>query len=258
MSEREQDGRQAIDRALALFEAIVLDSGGTPASEIAAALGIAASTARRYLASFAKRGLIMRIARGRYTGSDRLRMLAAKANPHARLIEIARPVLRRLARQFHCTAHLGLFENDMVTYLVKEGGHGVFTREHNQLEAYCTGIGKALLAQLPAPDLEAYLDGLFVALTEKTITDPNELRRILQQVRSDGHAIDDREMADDLFCIAVPLLLHRQELFAISVSGSPHQFVGDRIANVSGVLQSRADQIANSFLHCGARASVAP
>lgn len=258
MSAGENDGKQAIDRALVLFEAIILDNGTRPATAIAAELGLAPSTARRYVAALASRRLIVRIARGRYTGGDRLRLLAARANPHARLIESARPVLRRLARQFQCTAHLGMFENDMVTYLVKEGGHGVFTREHNQLEAYCTGIGKALLAQLPEPELAAYLGSPLVRLTEKTITDAGALQRALRGVQRDDFAIDDGEMADDLFCIAVPLQLHLEDLFAISISGHPVQFQRHRVAAISRVLQSKAEQIAESFLGRSAHAGVAP
>lgn len=72
-----------------------------------------------------------------------------------------------------------MLENDMVTYLVREGAEArtIFSEENKQLEAYCSGIGRMLLASLPEPDREAYLaEGPFVALTERTITDPAELR----------------------------------------------------------------------------------
>lgn len=166
----------------------------------------------------------MRVDRGRYAGGERLKILAARISPHARLIEIARPVLRRLARQLGATAHLGMFENDMVTYLVKEGGHNVFTREHGQLEAYCTGIGKALLAQLPEQAVQAYLRTPLVRLTPQTIVDPDVLRRALVEARIRKFALDDREMEDDLCCVAVPLSLNGDIAFAISVAGPPAQF----------------------------------
>jgi DNA-binding IclR family transcriptional regulator len=240
------DGAQSADRALALLDAIAMDAGATPATTIAAGLGLAPSTARRLFALLLRRRLIMRVARGRYVGGDRLRLLATRASPHARLIEIARPVLRRLARQLGATAHLGAFESDMVTYLVKEGGQSVFTRELGQLEAYCTGIGKALLAQLPAEQVDAYLAAPLVRLTPHTITDPSSLCEALDEARARGFALDDREMQDDLCCVAVPLTLADGGTFAISVAGRPDRFGPAHAPAVARMLQSRAHAIAAS------------
>jgi DNA-binding IclR family transcriptional regulator len=137
-----------------------------------------------------------------------LAALRVHADPMAILVDAARPLLRRLARETRATAHLGVFENDMISYVVKEHGGGarLFTREGGQLEAYCSAIGKVLLAHLPDEEREAYLaSGPFVALTSRTITDPAVIRETLSQVRSRGFAIDDREIADDLSCVAVPI-----------------------------------------------------
>lgn len=96
----------------------------------------------------------------------------------------------------------------MVTYLVKEHGGGppVLTREMIQLEAYCSGIGKVLLAHLDDAARDAYLAaGPFVALTGKTTTDPDALRTVLGRIRAQGYAVDDAELEDDLYCLAVPV-----------------------------------------------------
>jgi IclR family transcriptional regulator, acetate operon repressor len=252
------EGSQSAERAIALLDAVAFDAGAQPVTEIASQLGLAPSTARRLLAVLVRRGLIMRISRGRYIGGERLRLLAAKANPHARIAEITRPVLRRLARQYRCTAHLGMFENEMVTYLVKEGTQTVFTREHNQLEAYCTGIGKALLAQLPTEELNAYLAQPLVPLTATTITDADILREALINVRTSGYAVDNREMADDLFCIAVPLDLGLRNHFAISISGHPAIFGDQRTISATRVLMTRAQSISDAFSRVGGGAGIAP
>ena len=72
-----------------------------------------------------------------------------------------------LAKRTGLTVHLGVFEGDMVTYLVKAAGvTDVLTQEGMQLEAYCSGIGKVLLAFLPLDEREQYLaGGPFVRLT---------------------------------------------------------------------------------------------
>lgn len=216
-----EKGTQALDRGFALFTAVIRDDGLTPAAVLADALGFAPSSARRTLAALERTGLVVRIARGRYAGTDRLAALAARIDPYRRLIEAARPRLRRLVGAQRATTHLGVFDGDMVTYLVKEGMAGVFTRERGQLEAYCTGIGKALLAQLAPERLDAYLRGSFVRLTAQTFADPEALRTEIARTAVRGYAIDDREMADDIACVAVPVEVAGKAVAAISISGDP-------------------------------------
>lgn len=247
MSDTILQGAQSAARTLALLEAVTLDGGHTPASELVARAGLAPATGRRLLALLVERELIMRIARGRYAGGERLRLLAARVSPHARLIEIARPMLRRLAQAEGATAYLGVFEGEMVTYLIKEGAQTGFTREQMQLEAYCTGIGKVLLAQLVGDRLDAYLAAPLVPLTVHTITDPIRLRTELAATRARGYAIDDREMADDLGCVAVPLHRLRGSDYAISLSGSPARFNPDNAPDIAARLQHTARQISEQL-----------
>jgi IclR family transcriptional regulator, acetate operon repressor len=101
-----------------------------------------------------------------------------------------------------------------------------------QLEAYCSGIGKVLLAHLPKAACEDYLAaGPFVALTSRTIVDPDLLRAELANVRHQGFAVDNHEVAEDLRCIAVPLRRPDGEVVAaVSVSqlGDGHQKYQDK------------------------------
>jgi len=93
-----------------------------------------------------------------------------------------------------------------VTYVVREGGTDLFTVEQMQLEAYCSAIGKILLAALPDAGLAAHRDqGPFVALTPNTITHPALLGQELLGVRDSWVAHDRHEVRSDLYCIAVPL-----------------------------------------------------
>jgi DNA-binding IclR family transcriptional regulator len=242
-------GSQSAARTLALLEAVTLDGGRTPAAELILRAGLAPATGRRLLALLVERELLMRVARGRYAGGDRLRQLAARVSPHARLIEIARPILRRLAQAERATAYLGVFEGEMVTYLVKEGAQTGFTREQMQLEAYCTGIGKTLLAQLVDERLTAYLAAPLVPITDRTITEPAILRAELAATRVRGYAIDDREMADDIGCIAVPLQQLRGSDYAISLSGSPARFHPGRAPDIAARLQRTAEEISRRLGH---------
>jgi IclR family acetate operon transcriptional repressor len=138
-----------------------------------------------------------------------LTAMARGIDEHRLLARVSRPVLAILSRKLRRTAHLGVLEDGMVTYLAKvaHGPAAAFTREDMQLEAYCSGIGKVLLARLSPAEREAYLgEGPFVALTQNTIVDPAELAEHLNQVRAQNYARDDAEVFEDLRCVAVPIL----------------------------------------------------
>jgi IclR family transcriptional regulator, acetate operon repressor len=233
----ETSGAAAIDKALSLLALVARDQGRTPLAELAAHASLAPSTARRMIAALMRRGLVARAGRGRFAAGFTLSRLAALADTRRLLAHATRGPLRALAVETGATAHLGVLENDMVTYLVKErapGAADLFTREGGQLEAYCSGVGKVLLAALTPADLDGYLSGgPFVALTERTRTAPADLRAVLQDVRARGHAIDEGEIAAGLYCIAAPLIARDgATVAAISLSGD------------AGLLSRRAELIA--------------
>lgn len=210
-------GTAAFERGLLLFDRIVRDEGRTPLSGLAPTMGLPESTARRLAGALERQGLVARVGRGRYAAGKKLAALGALADPHIVLARASRPLLRRLARQSKATVHLGILEAEMVTYLVKEYGGGVriFTREGSQLEGYCTAIGKMLLASLDDAEREAYLGSApFVALTDRTVTEPDEIRAMLARVRAQGFATEDGEIADGLRCLALPVTSSAGEVVA--------------------------------------------
>jgi DNA-binding IclR family transcriptional regulator len=135
----------------------------------------------------------------------------------------------------------------MVTYIVREGVDTttIFSQENKQLEAYCSGIGKVLLAGLPDAEREDYLaTGPFIALTRHTITDPATLRRELQSVAAAGFARDSEEAAEGIHCLALPVRSPMGEIIAalsLSRAGRPPD-EGDDLCMLKGVrdeLESR-------------------
>jgi IclR family acetate operon transcriptional repressor len=172
-------GAAAIDKALSLFLALADDGGATPLSVLARKAGIPTSTSHRIVGILLRAGVLGRVGRGRYAAGWRLGTLPCTEGMRAALIHAARDAVRTLARDLKVTVHLGVLEGDMVTYLVKEqgGGPDLITSEMSQLEAYCTGIGKVLLANLHNDARDAYLSSApFVPLTSNTIIDPTVLR----------------------------------------------------------------------------------
>lgn len=238
----------SVERSLDLLDRIILDQGRRPAHEIGRQLELKRATVYRMVKTLEEYGQLRACQRGHYVAGRRILHMLASVDRHRVYAELARPLIRKLAKAVGHTIHLGALEGDMTTYLVKEGraDDALLTREDMQLESYCSGIGKVLLAHLPETDQECYLSGgPFVRLTQNTIVDPDELRDHLKSVRASGYAIDDREIAPDLCCLAVPIVQpDRCVTLALSVSSIDQgKFEKSRDALLRKLTQT-AEQIA--------------
>lgn len=212
---------RSLQKALDLLGRIVESGEIHSISDFARQIKMPRSTAYRIAATLERSGLVTRLRRGYYLPGPSLMRLARPDSIPRVLQAIGRPIVKRLATDTGCTAHVGIFENGMVTYLLKAGraAKTIFTREGTQLEAYCTGIGKVLLAALPVPVREEYLrNGPFIQLTANTLTDPQKLRSALTVVADRGYAEDNAEMDSDLRCLAVPVRLGGDVIAALSIS----------------------------------------
>lgn len=212
-----------LGKGLRLLSAIVADEGRTSLGAIADSLGLPLATAHRLALALMEEGYLERLQKGYFIPGPVFPVLAS---PRQRAAIVLRGGLARLADRYGAFAHFGVLDEGMVTYLVKEGRGkaGLFTSEQSQLEAYCSGIGKVLLAALPEGDLEVYLaGGPFVALTANTLTDPDLIRAAVDQIRKTGVGYDRCEIREDLFCIAVPVRTRAGETIgAISLTQVGH------------------------------------
>lgn len=195
-------------------------------SALAAAAGLPLSTAHRLLTGLTHAGFIVPVGRGRYVAGPTLRRLARPENDANRiLVQVAAPILASLSRRTRRVCHLGVLEDGMMTYLIKEGDiqDQTLSRQGMQLEAYCTGLGKALLAHLSEAKRNEYLSsGTFVPLTPRTLTTPATLSAEFERIRRNGYALDVQEIVQGLVCIAVPLQLEGRVVAAISLVATRH------------------------------------
>jgi IclR family transcriptional regulator, acetate operon repressor len=209
-------------KAMELLQLIIRDGGRHKLMHLAQDLDIPNATLYRLLATLMDQGLLQPSRKGYFVAGPKMLSLNPFLQPSRIAAELARESLIKLASTTRAIVHMGTFEDDMVTYLVKvgAGNDGLFTREGMQLEAYCTGIGKVLLADLPTEQRERYLaNGPFVALTANTTVDVTTLRGELVRVKERGFAVDNREISADLYCLAVPIPVRDTALsLGISVS----------------------------------------
>ncbi len=227
-----------------MLEAVLTDNGQTSITALARAIGMPISTAHRQVATLGAQGFLAR-QHGRHVAGPRLLALLHRLDEKQIITNAAAPLLDRLAETLSTVVQLGTFENDMVTYRIKTGAgaDGLFTRAGMQLEAYCSAIGKVMLAHMLQPEKDAYLaSGPFVALTAQTIVDPEELREELAAICEQGFAVDDEEVADGLVCIAVPIRTGRGRVVA-ALSASFMDAGPDARANALPILRETARRI---------------
>jgi IclR family acetate operon transcriptional repressor len=193
---------------------------------------------------------------GRYRPGMLLLSLSEAVTAEDLLREVSYPFLREISARLGLTVHIGVLDQGMVTYLAKVDERGrdrLMTKVDSQLEAYCTGLGKVLLAGLPPADFEAFLaEGDLVPLTERTITDPIVLRQEIAAIRSRQYAIDDREIVPDLRCVAVPLRRpDGMTIAALSASDICTRLDTSRQEEVKESLHDAAASIVRKLYPCG-------
>lgn len=223
------DKRTAVDKALSLLTVFRADgSRGVGVSELARRAKLTKSTAFRLLAMLERNGVVER------SGSDyrlgrRLHELGAQvyAPGQGAIREVLTPYLADLYELTHEMVHLAVLHGTDVIYLNKLYGHRPVrspSRVGGSAPAYCTAVGKTLLAFDYAATQESVARGLR-ALTERTIVDPQLLATQLEQVRGTGIAFDDEECVPGLNCVAAPVLgPGGRPVAALSVAGATGRF----------------------------------
>lgn len=200
---------QSVIKAFSMLKSFQRPDEWLSSCELSRRANLPEASGYRLIQTLEQIGAVVRGPRGRYRPGMLLVSLSHNVAIGDLLREASRDITAQLAHQFDLTVHLGLLEEGMVTYIAKvctPTSLSPHTRLGSQLEAYCSGLGKVLLAALPDDQLESFiLDGDLVALTPYTITDRVALRAELRKVRHQGYAMDDREIRIDMRCIAVPV-----------------------------------------------------
>lgn len=240
---------QSVDRAFSLLSHVADSGDGGSLPLMAQRSGLSLATAHRLLATLEKIGAVIRTGPGGYRIGMGVHALTRGSCREDLLITAALPVLRRLAQRSGLTVHVGVLSPDrMVTYIAKHHQPctlSVRTRIGSQLEAYCSALGKVLLAALPADERNAYLaDGPFVSLTANTVVNPVRLAAEFEEVFARGYAVDDCEIYEGLRCVAVPIHdVGNAVLAAVSCSGPTHLVIREQIPETAVLLSEAAEAI---------------
>lgn len=179
----------------------------------------------------------------------RLVRLAHSAWAQSSLAPIARPHVDRLSELTGETVHLAQLDNGHVLYVDKRNASrpiDLFSKVGKVGPAYCTGVGKAMLAWLDDAALDAALRRqAFHRFMPNTLTDPEALRAELARIRTEGIAFDREEHEPGVICIAAPILTEQGRVIgALSVTSSTERSQLADLAAVAPDLRAAAAAIA--------------
>jgi IclR family transcriptional regulator, pca regulon regulatory protein len=171
-------------------------------TEVAEATGLARATARRALITLEHLGYVT--AHGRvFRLTPRVLGLGFPSLSRTTLPDIAAPHLTALSHLLHESTSLAVLTGDDIQYTARVAPSRIMSVNvtvGTRLPAWATSLGRVMLADLPERGLPEP-----ATLTSRTVTDPDELRTVLDRVRLKGYALVDGELEEGLRSIAVPV-----------------------------------------------------
>jgi prepilin-type processing-associated H-X9-DG protein len=180
---------------------------------------------------------------GRYRMTFKVLELGMKKLERFEIRHTAHPMMQELSRAYGETVNLGFWDGHAIVHLDKINSTEILRMDSglgSLAPAYCTGLGKAILAFLPKEEVDAYLETIqFEQLTPNTINSNDALKEALMVIRRKGVAIDNEELSIGLRCVGAPVFDYTgRASFALSISGPTHRMSDERIHAMSETLQA--------------------
>lgn len=247
----------AVSRALDILE-LFLDGDGTlSAPEITRRLQLPRTTVHELVTTLAARSYLVPVPEqpGRYRLGVRTYQLGSRYAEQLDLAAEGQQVARSVAETCGETVHVAVLEDADVIYVAKvDSTHAVrmVSATGRRLPAHCTAVGKMLLASLPSEELDKRLpkEGELAAMTPNSITDPAELRRVLDEVRERGVAAEQRESNPDVSCVAAPVRDRSgQVVAALSISVPMIRWSDERKQELTALAVEGAGRLSERLGH---------
>ena len=142
---------------------------------------------------------------------------------------------------------LGVLDHDRVLIVEKITGHRrmpMLTQVGGQIPAYCSSLGRAILAHSDADVIDVVLAGELPDRTGHTLTDPDAIRREIAAVRDRGYAFDHEEGNAGVSCIGAPIFGPLGEIVAaLSVTGPSPMVRADRFGPAVRMAAAAASRV---------------
>jgi len=243
---------QSLARAMSVLK-IVSENNGMSLTEIAKSSGHPASTVYRVLITLQSHHIVEHdeISQLWRIGLEAFRIGSAFLG-HTSIVEQSRSIMQDVMSQSGETANLAIVDRGEVIFINQvETSEPIraFFRPGTRSPVHASGIGKAILAFLPHPQIENIIDSKsLTAITEKTITDKQSLIEELSTIHGRGWSIDDEEGSMGMRCIAAPIFNSYGEATAgISLSGPSIRVAPEHDSRFGALIKEAAQKITHAI-----------
>lgn len=219
---REPRYSQSLERGLAILGCFTPERPVLGIADIADELGMSRSTTHRYVITLVALGFLEQGASRKYRLGLRVTDLGMSALNSTGLREHSRPYLEELRQRTSYTVNVAVLDGPEIIYVDRarsfrrgQSKIDLNLRPGSRLPAYCTSMGKILLAFLPEEEQKELISQM--TLTRRgpnSITSKKALRTELEHVREEGLAVNDEELAEGLHSISAPVRSESKEVVA--------------------------------------------
>jgi IclR family pca regulon transcriptional regulator len=250
---REPRYSQSLERGLAILACFTPERPVLGIADIADDLGMSRSTTHRYVITLVALGYLEQGASRKYRLGLKVTDLGMAALNSTGLREHAHEYLEELRQRTSYTTNLAVLDGAEILYVdrVRSFRRGqskidLGLAPGSRLPAYCTAMGKLLLAYLPEEEQRELITEM--KLTKQgpnTITSKKALLSELDEIQSEGFAVNDEELAPELHSIAAPVRNEAREVVA-AVNLAAHTSMislSELVDALSPHLVSTADRI---------------
>ncbi len=226
---------QSLARGLAVIRAFDAEHPELTLSEVARRADITRAAAGRFLRTLERLGYV-RADERRFALTPRVLELGFSYLSSLSLPEIVQPHLEKLSRDVDESVSAAVLDGSDIVYIARVPTRRIMSVRitiGTRFPAYATSMGRVLLAGMPDAALDALLPASGLPpLTERTMTDPDALRREIEHVREQGWALVDGELEPGLRSVAAPVRDRRGDIVAaVNVSTSSTRDTVDHVVS---------------------------
>ncbi len=207
---RRQTSMASLARGLAVIRAFTQQRRHLTIAQLSQRTAIPRAAVRRCLYTLSMLGYVGTEDGRTYALRPRILALGHAYLSSTPLVYAVQPLLDRITSVLHESSSLAVLEGDEILYIARSSTTtrlmSIDLGIGSRLPAYCTSMGRVLLAGLSAAELDVYLSRVkLVKLTTRTVSTADELKTALNAIRRNGYAVVDQELEIGLRSIAVPV-----------------------------------------------------
>jgi DNA-binding IclR family transcriptional regulator len=243
----------SLQRAIDILNLFSSQSPELGTSEIARALGLHKSTTASLVYTLEANGFLNQNPDTRkYQLGLKLVERAFAMLDEVEIRHVAYPFLRDLRDKWNETVNLAILDGQDVVYVERFLGTkalGMRSEVGRRAPAHSTALGKAILSTLPVTEVQRFVSQHDLqAMTERTITDPNQFLAEIDKTREQGYAVDDEENEIGGRCVSVPIFDHTgQAVAAVSVSAPTARLTQAEIPQAGAMVRETAKSISRAM-----------